>query len=103
MLQQNEGDLIKLLMVCATREMERLFWAAGKGLMMLTTTVDELIASGAAGSPSRWRHFGRPVDLLFMEDLRLQHKLRRLSKVLSREHLDALADEIRRMIRQAGG
>lgn len=103
LLQQNEGDLVTLLMVCANQEMERLFWAAGKGLMMLTTTLEELIASGPAGSPSPWRHFGRPVDLLFMEELRLQQKLRRLSKVLSREHLDAIRDEIRRMLRQAGG
>ena len=71
LMQQNGAISPPLLMVCADAQVEKLYWRLGKGLPMLTTTLNDILSSASAGPDSAWRHDGKPVDLLYLELLRL--------------------------------
>ena len=76
--QQTYGVSLPLLVVCADRAMEELFWEVGAGLNMLTTTLPELLDGVSFGPQSVWRHFGRTQSIEYLEILRLQQAIDRL-------------------------
>ena len=76
-LLQRDGTLLPLVVVCANRKMEELFWEVGRGLLMFTTTLDELLTGTSFGPESVWRYFGRPLPLNHLEILRLRREIDR--------------------------
>ena len=58
------GISLPLLVVCEQRTAEEVFWAKGRGLPMLTTTLAEARSGPLVGPETVWLHFGRPVSLL---------------------------------------
>ena len=57
------GVSLPLLVVCEQRTAEEVFWAKGRGLRMLTTTLTEARSGPLVGPTTVWLHFGRPVSL----------------------------------------
>ena len=58
------GASIPLLVVCEQRTAEEVFWAKGRGLQMLTTTLADARSGPLVGPTTVWLHFGQPVSLL---------------------------------------
>ena len=57
------GISLPLLVVCEQRTAEEVFWAKGRGLRMLTTTLAEARPGPLVGPTTVWLQFGRPVSL----------------------------------------